>query len=64
MLRNERRGAAVRSWKCHVLFVTLLHKEVIFSKPTEVDSEDGLSSVKKKWIKADQCGHLQLLAKV
>lgn len=52
MLRNERRRAAVRSWKCHVLLVALLHKEVVFSKATEVDSEDGLSSVKEKWIKA------------
>lgn len=41
VLCNERGSAAVPSWKCHVLFVTLLHKEVVFSEATEVDNQDG-----------------------
>lgn len=48
MLCNERRSAAVRSWKCHVLLVTLLRKEVRFNKAMEVDDADGESFVVKK----------------
>lgn len=31
MLRNEHRSAAMQSCKCHMLFMTLLHKEVNFA---------------------------------